>query len=50
MENEPAIKARAALLESVYPNLIVVGLFILLTLVGWWLGKNAVKPTSGLSQ
>ena len=29
----------------VYPNLIVVGLFALLTLAGWWLGLNAVKPT-----
>ncbi|MBS1798321.1 MAG: hypothetical protein JSS95_00705 [Acidobacteria bacterium] len=27
----------------VYPNLIVVGLFALLTLVGWWSGLNAVK-------
>jgi hypothetical protein len=27
----------------VYPNLVVVGLFALLTLVGWWLGTSGCK-------
>ncbi len=26
----------------VYPNLIVVGLFALLTITGWWLGKSQI--------
>ena len=27
----------------VYPNLIIVGLFAVLSLVGWWLGRGSVK-------
>jgi hypothetical protein len=34
----------------VYPNLIVVGIFAGISILGWWLGRNPVKPSNALSQ
>ncbi|WP_260706255.1 DUF6640 family protein [Edaphobacter flagellatus] len=37
--HEPHVHGRI-----IYPNLIVVGLFIVVTLAAWWLSQNDVKP------